>query len=329
MSLAVAAAVFTAVLALMGVFGSPIIRWAAPTLMRTPRIAVAALSAVLALWLLGIAAIGPMLAWVTTSSSALLPGRAGEICQRCLDAASPLAPQAGVETLVPAIPLLGAPLLLVAVLAVFAARSIVRRRASMRGLCQRLSTAAPQTVHGVPVIVVDDPQPVAYALPGSCRGIVISERLMQVLTDDELAAVLTHEAAHLRQHHHLILNVLEAVSRPLRGIPLVRTISDAVPHYLEVAADNAARTRTSTAVLASALLKIGEAPKQPDAAGLGSLALHAAGTDRIRQLVAPQHSASTAMAAATVCAAGLVLMAVSAAVHLPYAHAVLTGCFRI
>lgn len=199
----------------------------------------------------------------------------------------------------------------------------------MRGLCQRLSTAAPQTVHGVPVIVVDDPQPVAYALPGSCRGIVISERLMQVLTDDELAAVLTHEAAHLRQHHHLILNVLEAVSRPLRGIPLVRTISDAVPHYLEVAADNAARTRTSTAVLASALLKIGEAPKQPDAAGLGSLALHAAGTDRIRQLVAPQHSASTAMAAATVCAAGLVLMAVSAAVHLPYAHAVLTGCFRI
>src|SRR5699024_4324867 len=92
MSLAVAAAVFTAVLALMGVFGSPIIRWAAPTLMRTPRIAVAALSAVLALWLLGIAAIGPMLAWVTTSSSALLPGRAGEICQRCLDAASPLAP---------------------------------------------------------------------------------------------------------------------------------------------------------------------------------------------------------------------------------------------
>lgn len=329
MSLTAAAALFTALLALMGVYGAPIIRWAAPRLMRTPRLAVGVLSAVLALWLLGIAAVGPMLAWVTTSSPSLLPGRAGEVCQRCLDAASPLGPGAGVETLIPTIPLLGAPLILVAVLLISALRSYGHRRSSMRDLCQRLSgAAAAETVQGFDVMVVEDPNPVAYALPRRCRAIVVSRRLIDTLTADELSAVLTHEQAHLRQRHHLILTLLESISRPLRAVPLVRTVSAAVPHYLEVAADNTARGHTSTAVLASALLKIGEAPKQSVAAVPESLALHAAGTDRIRQLVAPHHSAGATASTLAVVTAGLALLAVSAAVHLPYAHAVLTGCLH-
>lgn len=329
MSLAAAAAVFTAVLALMGVYGAPIIRWAAPKLMRTPRVAVGVLSAVLTLWLLGIAAVGPMLAWVTTSSSTVLPGRVGEVCQRCLDAASPLGPGAGMETLIPAIPLLGAPVVLVSALLISAMRSYSRRRSSMRALCQRLSgAAAAETVQGFKVMVVQDPDPVAYALPRRCRAIVVSRRLLETLTPDELAAVLTHEQAHLRQRHHLILTLLESISRPLRAVPLVRTVSAAVPHYLEVAADNTARGHAGTAVLASALLKIGETPKQPAPAVSEPLALHAAGTDRIRQLVAPQHSAGATASTVAVVTAGLALLAVSAAVHLPYAHAVLTGCFH-
>lgn len=329
MSLTVAAAVFIACLALVGVYGAPIIRWAAPKLMRTPRVAVAVLSAVLALWLLGIAAVGPMLAWVTSSSSTVLPGRAGEVCQRCLDAASPLGSGAGVETLIPAIPLLGAPVVLVAVLLISALRSYGRRRSLMRTLCQRLAgAAAAETVQGVRVMVVEDPNPVAYALPRRCRAIVVSRRLIDTLTPDELSAVLTHEQAHLRQRHHLILTLLESISRPLRAVPLVRTVSAAVPHYLEVAADNTARGHAGTAVLASALLKIGEIPKQPAAARPEPLALHAAGTDRIRQLVAPHHSTGATVSTVAVVTAGLALLAASAAVHLPYAHAVLTGCFH-
>lgn len=329
MTVAVGAALFTALLALMGIFGSPIIRWAAPRLMRTPRAAVAVLSAVLSVWLLGVAAIGPLLAWVTSSSRAVLPGRAGEVCQQCLDAASPLRPGTGVETLIPAIPLLGAPLILIALLLISAMRSYSRRRSTLRVLSQRLSgTATAEIVQGFHVMVVDDPDPVAYALPRRCRAIVVSRRLIEVLSADELSAVLTHEEAHLRQRHHLILSLLESTSRPLRAVPLVRTISDAVPHYLEVAADNTARGHAGTPALASALLKIGEAPKQKAApAAPGSLALHAAGTDRIRQLVAPHHSPGATASTIAVFTAGLALMTVSAAVHLPYAHAVLSGCF--
>ena len=57
-------------------------------------------------------------------------------------------------------------------------------------------------IAGQPVTVIVHDQPTAFALAHRRWGIVISIALMELLTADELTAVVTHEAAHLRQRHH-------------------------------------------------------------------------------------------------------------------------------
>jgi len=142
-------------------------------------------------------------------------------------------------------------------------------------------------------------------------------------------AVLEHENAHVRQRHHFVVAALEAVARPLRWIPMVAAIRDAVPHYLEIAADDHARRSTSTPALASALLKIGESRPNlgvPSRSGTDASVLHAAGPNRIRQLVAPAAVRSALLPVLTTGAMLFTFAAVGAAVHVPYLYVVLTGC---
>src|SRR5690625_477489 len=94
-----------------GVAAGPLVRGAAPVLMRTPRLAVGVLGGVLIVWLIGFAAFGPMLAWALGTPTGLLPGATGEVCQRCLDAVNPLPPGMGFSAGIPAALLLSLPLL--------------------------------------------------------------------------------------------------------------------------------------------------------------------------------------------------------------------------
>src|SRR5699024_2334650 len=111
----------------------------------------------------------------------------------------------------------------------------------------------------------------------------------------ELAAVLQHEHAHLRQRHHLYLTILNGTTRYFRWIPFIRAVRAAVPHYLEIAADRAARNVSGTAALAGALLHLGQPALPETAAHLPERAvLHAAGSERIRHLTGhPRPSEST------------------------------------
>ena len=131
----------------------------------------------------------------------------------------------------------------------------------------------------------------------------------------------------LRQRHHLILGLFQGAIAPLRWVPLIAAINSAVPHYLEMAADNTARSRTSTPVLASALLKLGER-SGPGVAhdACGAIALHAAGIDRIRHLVAPPNGKHGLASISTMVPVTGILLAGSLAVHLPYLNAILDGC---
>ena len=109
-------------------------------------------------------------------------------------------------------------------------------------------------------------------------------------------------------------------------MPLVTAAATAVPHYLEIAADDAARRRIGTTALASALLELGEATSRPTPVDDTPAVLHAVGPDRIRHLVAPTRAgASAGTAGVSVLLFGAVTAA-SAIVHLPYLHAILTGC---
>lgn len=330
MTLLTPAAIFFGFLLLLGAYGGMLVRQSAPALMRAPRAAVAALIGVLGLWMLAIAAVGPLLALVLGSSAAVLPGRVGEVCQRCIEAASPFGIGPGTQTAVPSILLLAAPVVLGLGLAIYASRSHSRRRSSTRELCRNLKQSGrPQTFMGHQVTVVEDEHLVAFALPRRCSGTVVSRATIETLTPEELEAVLAHEEAHLHQRHHVITSLVESITRPLRWAPLVRSVADAIPHYLEVAADNAARDRVGTAALASALLKLGQAPQRPADAPESAALLHAAGADRIRQLVAPHSSRTAAASASAVVATGLVLMVSSAAVHMPYAQAIAAGCLQL
>lgn len=317
------------VVAASALYGGTMIRRAAPTLMRTPRLAVAILLMIATLWLLGLAALGPLLAWGLAGPEGLLPGTTGLVCQRCLDAANPLPQGAQFNTVIPAIFFLLLPIVLLLLMSVNTAKYF-RQTLQHRNAVQRYlqsANARRRNIAGHEVTVIAQPDPVAFAINQRQGSIIVSTGLLELISPAELRAVLTHEAAHLRQRHHLILNLLHGATAALRWIPLIRAINDAVPHYLEMAADNAARRCTSTPILASALLKLGEKTMiAPGAAAGESVALHAAGVDRIRHLVAPPKIRQGLVGLSVLTGSAVLLLAGSLSVHLPYIMAVLNGC---
>lgn len=85
------------------------------------------------------------------------------------------------------------------VLAIAAWRSGSRYRAWFRSLHAELDRHS----RDGGVIVVPEREPVAFAVPGRGGRIVISGGLLSALRPRERAALLAHEAAHLRLRHHV------------------------------------------------------------------------------------------------------------------------------
>ncbi|WP_280415356.1 M56 family metallopeptidase [Nocardia carnea] len=328
MSVLVVPAVLALVLAASSVGGPALVRAAAPALTRVPRAAVLLLTGSLLLWALAVASLSLMAAWMVTGPS-VLPAPFAEACRQCLDAASPFAPTT-VDTAIPVVMLLLLPAFALAALLGLGIPRWLRRHRATRSAAQALADRARTArIGGHRVLVIDDPRPVAFSLPRRYGGIVVSDGLYASLESDELAAVLEHESAHLRQHHHMILTLLGALTWPLRWVPLVSAIADAIPHYLEIAADNAARDHAGTPALASALLKLGTPGSHLTAAPgtpLAGLLLHAAGPDRIGHLVSPTRARSAVFPASTLGIQLLVFAVVVVAVHGPYLYVLLSGC---
>jgi Zn-dependent protease with chaperone function len=121
----------------------------------------------------------------------------------------------GAPTLVVAIRLacLAAGLALLALLCwVLLAASVaaVQARRRQRALLTLLAHGDPK-VPGA--LVVDYPTAAAYCLPGLRSQIVVSVGTLQLLGRGELAAVLAHERAHLRERHDLVLLPFTALRR--------------------------------------------------------------------------------------------------------------------
>lgn len=325
-------AVLIAVLVAAGLTGSALLgpwllRQAAPALVRVPRLAVVLLSGGIVVWLGTLLSLGPMLAWVV-SGPVLLPGEAGAVCQRCLTAANPFSTTTTINTAVPAVVLLAVPTLAAALLAIGFGREVLRRVRHSRDTADRmLSGVQRRTMLGHDVAVIDDDRPFALTFPQRHGGIAVSSTALNHLDRDELAAVLAHEQAHLRQHHHLVSTVVASIARHLRWVPLIAAAENALPHYLEIAADNQARRRAGLPVLVSALLKLGERANPAGHAQPTTGILHAAGPERIRQLVRPGNARAGAVPAVAVTAHLALLGGLSVAVYVPYFLAVLSGCF--
>jgi Zn-dependent protease with chaperone function len=135
------------------------------------------------------------------------------------------------------------------VAAVRQARHLVRARRE----CARL----PQETE---LAVLDDDAPIAFALPGKPGRIVVSRGMLRCLGDQERAALLAHERAHLRGRHHLFQG-LWRLTAALN--PLLRPLAVAGDFVLERWADEEAaaqvgdRTVVAHAVGRAALASAG------------------------------------------------------------------------
>jgi Zn-dependent protease with chaperone function len=106
------------------------------------------------------------------------------------------------------------------------------------------------------VVVVEDADPDAYALPGLPGRIVVSTGMLQALDDAERQAMLAHERAHLTCHHYAFA---AATHLAAAANPLLRPMARAVDYTTERWADeNAAlavgdRRQVARAVAKAAL----------------------------------------------------------------------------
>lgn len=106
------------------------------------------------------------------------------------------------------------------------------------------------------LVVLPDPLPVAYALPGRPAHVVVSTGMLAALDASEQRALLAHERAHLAGGHHLFLAATRIAARIN---PLLRPLHGAVAYAVERWADEAAaravgdRTVTARAIAKAAL----------------------------------------------------------------------------
>lgn len=312
-----------------GLAGPRVLRRLSPSFARQPRLGIATWSGAVATWTLGLLALGPLLAWVLAGPS--LPGNAGAICRRCVEAANPFG-SAGVPAGVPPAVLVGLPVLVTIGLAGAIATTFVRARCETAAQLAALrETGQVCIVAGRSVWLLPSPAPAAYALPSRDVGIVVSDGALAALDEDQLGAVLTHESAHLRGRHHLLMGLLRAARTVLGSVPLVSAAPAAVADYAEMVADDTARRSHGTRALAGALLALhaaaAEARDVRSGAPVPTTALHAAAhgvPSRVQRLVAGRPAADRV----AVTVVGGYLLAVAAAVALvvgPYLTVLLRG----
>ena len=175
------------------------------------------------------------------------------------------------------------------------------------------------------VTVVDHTEPAAYCLPGR---VVVTTAALNALDDQGLAAVIAHERAHLRQHHHLLRTTAQALAEAFPYIPAFAAARDQVARLAELAADDAAAKRSGRLTVAAALLTLAEAARPPEDAAMAP-ALTAGGSTaaaRARRLIAGERPLGRFRVALGLAAAALVFSAPAAAVAASVPPAPEAGC---
>jgi Zn-dependent protease with chaperone function len=142
---------------------------------------------------------------------------------------------------------------LLGVLGLAAIRTL-RARRRHRDLLDVLATPWP-AMAGARVLA--HPLPVAYCLPGLRSRLVVSEGTLAALSPAELAAVLAHERAHLRERHDLVVLPFVAWGATAPWVPGMARAQLAVATLVEMRADDVARASTGELALAGALRQVG------------------------------------------------------------------------
>jgi Zn-dependent protease with chaperone function len=190
-----------------------------------------------------------------------------------------------------------------------------RRRAHHRMLVDLLgvspdAVSARAYARGRDLRILEVAQPLAYCVPGVRSRVVVSEGALESLTETEVAAILSHERAHLRARHDLVLEAFTAAHAAFPRFVRSASALDAVQLLVELLADDAAVRVAGRAPLARALVTCasGRTP-------LGALAAGGAHTLlRVRRLSGSGNSVMLSTAAYLAAAAVLVVPTVALAV---------------
>jgi Zn-dependent protease with chaperone function len=210
----------------------------------------------------------------------------------------------------------------IAYLLVFALTLVIGARLTLAVLQVAIATRRRRAHHRMVVDLVGKPQgglrildvkePLAYCLPGVRSRVVVSEGTLTTLSDNEIAAILSHERAHLRARHDLVLEMFTAVHAAFPRFVRSGNALDAVRLLIEMLADDAAVRAAGPTPLARALVACaaGRTPSGALAVGGPTTVL------RVRRLGGRPNS--RALAATAYLAAAAVLMVPTLALAVPW-----------
>ncbi|MEV6138227.1 M56 family metallopeptidase [Nocardia sp. NPDC051990] len=140
-------------------------------------------------------------------------------------------------------------------------------------------------VPGIGAVVLDSPERQAYCVAGPPDTIVVTSAAVDALTEQQLAAVLAHEHAHLSERHAGLLRFLRGIAIALPGMRLVTDGEQEIGRLLEMCADDTAARRHGREPLLEGLLAIVGATEPLPAGALSAAAT--AVLVRAERLVAP------------------------------------------
>jgi Zn-dependent protease with chaperone function len=188
-----------------------------------------------------------------------------------------------------------------------------RRRAHHRMLVDLLGMSrddAKTSIRAHDLRILDVPEPLAYCLPGVRSRVVLSDGTLTTLGNDEIAAILSHERAHLRARHDLVLEAFTAVHAAFPRFVRSANALDAVRLLVELLADDAAKRAAGPTPLARALVACASGPTPSGALAAGGPTT----VLRVRRLGGRGNSLLLAGAAYLAAAAILVIPTVALAV---------------
>jgi Zn-dependent protease with chaperone function len=169
--------------------------------------------------------------------------------------------------------------------------------------------------------LLEHPAPVAFCIPGARPLLVLSSGIVAELDEAQLAAVVAHERAHLREHHHLYLLPFVAWKAALPVLPAAERAYAAVRELVEMRADDVAlrsldgaapRRTLAEAIVAAAGGAGGEdVPSGALAIGGGSIRV------RVLRLLEPPRPLPAPARWAALVSAGLLLLLPTALLLLP------------
>lgn len=195
---------------------------------------------------------------------------------------------------------------------------VIRARRRQRALLALLARGDPKAPGA---LVVDHPAAAAYCLPGLRSRIVVSVGALDLLRPAELAAVLAHERAHLRERHDLVVLPFTALRRAFGWSRICADAHQSVALLIEMLADDRALRARPARALAGALARFGTAGCAENAPA-GALAVSGAAQEgemaaRVTRIMTPAPPLAYAVRLSIWCAATVIVVVPAAVLLLP------------